>query len=141
MQLDEITVRCKPRDPAFRERVLRAYERRCAICGFDVRLGTQSLALEAAHIKWHQAGGPDIERNGLALCSLHHKLLDRGAFALSRERRILVSQDVNGGDGLGESLLRYQGEEIRPPQSTEYAAAAEYVEWHEREVFRQPARN
>jgi len=27
------------RDPAFRARVLTAYDRRCAICGFDVRLG------------------------------------------------------------------------------------------------------
>jgi putative restriction endonuclease len=26
-----------------------------------------NVALEAAHIKWHQAGGPDEESNGLAL--------------------------------------------------------------------------
>ncbi len=88
------------RDPAFRERVLRAYERRCAVCGFDLRLGTQDVALEAAHIKWHQAGGPDIEGNGLALCSLHHKLLDRGAFTVTTERRVLVSQDVSGSAGV-----------------------------------------
>jgi hypothetical protein len=25
------------------------------------------IALEAAHIKWFQAGGPDVEQNGLAL--------------------------------------------------------------------------
>ena len=63
------------RSPDFRERILRAYEYSCAVCGFDVRLGTVPVALEAAHIKWHQAGGPDEERNGLALCTLHHKLL------------------------------------------------------------------
>ncbi|MFO7609461.1 MAG: HNH endonuclease, partial [Candidatus Krumholzibacteriia bacterium] len=73
------------RDPAFREKVLRAYERRCAVCGFDLRLGTVDVALEAAHIMWHQAGGPDVEANGLALCPLHHKLLDRGAFTVSTE--------------------------------------------------------
>ena len=29
----------QPRDPAFRREVLREYERRCAVCEFDVRLG------------------------------------------------------------------------------------------------------
>src|SRR5262249_538800 len=57
------------RDPQFRQRVLTAYEYRCAVCGFDVRLGSVSIALDAAHIRWHQAGGPDRESNGLALCA------------------------------------------------------------------------
>jgi putative restriction endonuclease len=41
------------------------------------------LGLEAAHIKWFQAGGPDIEANGLAMCSLHHKLFDLGVFTIA----------------------------------------------------------
>jgi len=49
----------KKRDPSFRQRVLTAYEYRCAVCGFDVRLGSVSIALDAAHIRWHQADGPD----------------------------------------------------------------------------------
>ena len=73
----------KKRDPDFRENVLKAYEYKCAVCGFDVKLRCQPVALSAAHIKWHQAGGPDTEVNGLALCVLHHKLFDRGAFMLS----------------------------------------------------------
>ncbi len=64
------------RDPAFREKVLLAYEYRCCVCGHDLRLKQQVIALEAAHIKWFQAGGPDVEQNGLALCSLHHKVPD-----------------------------------------------------------------
>ena len=75
----------RKRDPAFRQRVLTAYEYRCAVCGFDVRLGTQPIALDAAHIRWHQAGGPDKESNGLALCVLHHKTFDLGAFTLGPE--------------------------------------------------------
>lgn len=128
------------RDPAFRERVLRAYERRCAVCGFDLRLGTQDVALEAAHIKWHQAGGPDVECNGLALCSLHHKLLDRGAFTVTTERRVVVSQEVSGSAGVQEHLLRYHAGAIRVPQSAEYLAKAEYLAWHGREVFWGPGR-
>ena len=64
--------------PNFRANILKAYEYKCAICGFDVKLRHQPVALEASHIKWHQAEGPDTEDNGLALCSLHHKLFDRG---------------------------------------------------------------
>ena len=59
--------------------MLTAYEWRCAVCGLDVRLGSVSIILEAAHIKWHQAGGPDEESNGLALGVLHHKAFDLGA--------------------------------------------------------------
>jgi putative restriction endonuclease len=80
------------RDPEFRERVLRAYEYSCAVCGFDVRLGNIVVAVEAAHIKWYQAGGPDEERNGLALCSLHHKLFDRGVFTISNSMSVIVSE-------------------------------------------------
>jgi putative restriction endonuclease len=43
----------RKRDPQFRQRVLTAYEYRCAVCGFDVRLGSVSIALDAAHIRWH----------------------------------------------------------------------------------------
>ena len=45
------------RDSHFRENVLRAYEYKCAICGFDVKLGHSPIGLEASHIKWHAAGG------------------------------------------------------------------------------------
>ena len=65
-------------DPNFRANILKAYEYKCAVCGFDVQLRHQPIALEASHIKWRQAEGPDEVINGLALCSLHHKLLIAG---------------------------------------------------------------
>lgn len=64
----------RSRDPNFRNKILRAYKYSCAVCGFNVRLGNNLVGIEAAHIKWHQAGGPDREDNGIALCSMHHKL-------------------------------------------------------------------
>lgn len=90
----------RKRNPDFRELILRAYRYRCAVCGFDVKLGREPVALEAAHIKWHQAGGPDEEPNGLALCTLHHKLFDRGAFTLSEMMVIKVSEYAHGGKGM-----------------------------------------
>jgi putative restriction endonuclease len=130
----------RKRDPAFRHRVLKAYEYRCAVCGFDVRLGTVSIALDAAHIRWHQAGGPDAETNGLALCVLHHKTFDLGAFTVA-DGVPLVSDLANGSTGLTETLLVYHGKPIRPPQRPEWKPEREHVAWHGREVFKGEARH
>lgn len=126
----------RKRHPEFRENILRAYEYRCAVCGFDVRLGHFPIALEAAHIKWYQAGGPDTEVNGIALCALHHKLFDRGAFTISDKMKILVSAHAYGTVGFQEWLMNFHGKEITPPQRKAYYPDRKFVEWHVREVFR-----
>ena len=83
------------RDPNFRKNILEAYKYKCAICGFNVTLRNRPVALEAAHIKWRMAEGPDEVGNGIALCSLHHKLFDRGAFTLSDQLVFRVSEEVD----------------------------------------------
>jgi putative restriction endonuclease len=128
------------RDPKFRMRVLRAYERKCSVCGYGLWLDDRPVGLEAAHIKWHQAGGPDKEPNGLAMCSMHHKLFDRGVFSLGPDRAVLVSELAHGNDALGPTLLRYHGALLRPPVRSEFAPAQEFIAWHREEVFRGPAR-
>jgi putative restriction endonuclease len=130
----------RKRDPAFRHRVLKAYEYRCAVCGFDVRLGSVSIALDAAHIWWHQAGGPDVECNGLALCVLHHKTFDLGAFTLA-DGVLLVSEQANGTTGFAESLMAHHGKPIRPPQHPDWKPEPKHLEWHAREVFKGEARH
>ena len=135
--LDEIEIiRRRKRDPQFRSAVLVAYGYRCAVCDFDARLGNAPLAIEAAHIKWHQAGGPDQVANGLGLCSLHHKLLDRGAFTLGVDGEIEVSPLVNGGPSTEKSLLRFHGDQIRLPRDGAVHPSGDFIEWHRTEVFR-----
>ncbi|MBW7881662.1 MAG: HNH endonuclease [Caldilineaceae bacterium] len=128
------------RDPAFRDTIIRIYEHRCAVCGFDGRLGASDLALEAAHVKWYAAGGPDSEDNGLALCVLHHRLFDRGALGLDENHRILVSQHVVGGEQVLHAVTRFAGHPLRQPQPGTRRVAREYIQWHRHEVFRGPAR-
>ena len=130
----------RPRDPAFRQRVLTAYERRCAVCGFDVRLGDVALGLDAAHIRWHQAGGPDTVDNGLALCVLHHKLFDRGAFTLTEGYHVELSEHLHGAGGFDVHLLNFHGRPIRAPQASAYLPAPTHLGWHRREVFQGPPR-
>ena len=122
-------------NPNFRANILRAYEYKCAVCGFDIKLGTSPIALEASHIRWRQANGPDTEVNGLALCSLHHKLFDRGAFTLSQQLEILVSDDAHGSVGFDEWLMRFHGETISFPQRQSYYPHESFIDWHIREVF------
>ncbi|MEP6972068.1 MAG: phosphorothioated DNA-binding restriction endonuclease [Betaproteobacteria bacterium] len=134
--------RARRRDPAFRDRVLRAYEYRCCVCGFDLRIGTVTAGLEAAHIQWFTAGGPDVETNGFALCSLHHKLLDLGAFTVEPVNLTMrFSQDLQLGDATRAHLLSYHGAGIIAPQSTAYRPERQYLEWHGDEVFKKPGRD
>lgn len=128
------------RDPKFREVVLQAYEYRCAVCGFKMQLDQHFIGLEAAHIKWHMAGGPDIEENGLALCYLHHKLFDKGTFTLGKNNILIVSAAVHGSEGHKDWLLDYHGKELNTPVNPSYKPKRTYIDWHYEEVFRKPSR-
>lgn len=138
--LDDTMARQRKRDPEFRGKVLAAYENRCAVCGYDIRIGGVPVGLEAAHIKWHTANGPDTEDNGLALCSIHHKLFDRGVFTVNSGRMILVSEKVLGSDGLTENLMKFHAVEARRPVRAAFTPREEFTRWHYREVFKGPER-
>ena len=125
----------KTRTSNFRKNVLRAYEYKCAVCGFDVKLGDSPIALDACHIKWQKAGGPDEAVNGLALCVMHHKLFDRGAYTLSKRLEILVSDDAHGTKGFQEWLMDFHRQKINFPQRQTYYPDADFINWHVREVF------
>lgn len=127
------------RDPNFRNAVLVAYQYRCAMCGLDLRVGTLTVGLEAAHIKWHQARGPDSVDNGIAFCALHHKLFDFGAFTVSDNHQVLVSEQVNGSSAVEDVLLRHHGREMAVPRRQEELPKPEFLRWHLTEVFKQRA--
>ena len=77
------TFRRRLHQVAFRERVLRAYAERCALC----RLRHQEL-LDAAHITPDSdAEGEPVIGNGVALCKLHHAAFDRFTFAIRPDLR------------------------------------------------------
>ena len=140
LDLDEFGTEEKTkRDPRFREQVLLAYGYQCALCGFDLQLGRDVIGIEAAHIKWHMASGPSTTNNGLALCSLHHKLFDRGAFTLDTDRRILLSKHARGGTSTRRWLTKVSGKRLHLPDDPGDRPKDSYVAWHQRQVFREPA--
>ncbi len=129
-------VRRRSRDPAFSKAVVEAYGEQFAVCAFSVRLHGAPVALDAAHIKWHQAGGPDRDKisNGLSLCALHHRLFDAGAFTLSPKYTIIAAPTAVG-PGRDQSLEQYSHCSILLPGKTENYPDSKSLKWHHREVF------
>lgn len=128
--------RRRRRDPGFRDAVLAAYEYRCAVCDFDLAIGRDVVGLEGAHVRWVQANGPDAVSNGLALCVLHHKLFDLGAWGLDPDRRVRVSDCVHGRSRAAGDLFDLHGAPLRRPVQDDQLPDPAHIQWHGREVFR-----
>ena len=125
----------RKRDANWRRQIVAAWDRSCAFCGYDGALLGAPVGIEAAHIRWFNFGGPDSLDNGLALCSLHHKLLDRGAIGLDESGVILVSDAFSAVGDVGRSVYSLHRRELRPRPGTELPAA-EHLLWHRQEVFK-----
>jgi len=129
------------RDPQFRERVLVAYEYRCAMCGYDGMMDRSAVGLEAAHVRWWSDGGPDTVDNAVSLCSLHHVLFDKGVLGVSTDHEVKVSKRFIARSATARSLvLDLAGASLLEPQAGEPTPAATNLDWHATQVFREPAR-
>lgn len=129
------------RDSQFREAVLQSYNYACAMCGYRGHLDDRAIALEAAHVRWHANRGPDRTDNGLCLCSIHHKLFDGGALGIAEDSRIVVSKRFCAGSSAAHRMVsQLHGQELRQPASGSDRLCERHRRWHQREVFRGPAR-
>jgi putative restriction endonuclease len=114
--------------------VIEAWDRQCAFCGFDGQAGGVPVGLEAAHIRWFTVDGPDDLDNGLALCSLHHKLFDRGVLGLADDLTVVVSQRFSARTLQGRAVYDLHGHRLSPRPGTPQPAGA-HVTWHREQVF------
>ncbi|WP_299301522.1 HNH endonuclease [uncultured Brachybacterium sp.] len=86
----EGTVRQRIHQPVFRQRVIRAYETQCAICGMP-----RAELLDAAHIVADkEPDGIASVPNGLALCKIHHSAYDHDLLGVSPEYRVVLRDDI-----------------------------------------------
>lgn len=125
-----------PRDYRFRSNVLEVYNSSCAICNYNLILDSKSIGVEAAHIKWHTLNGPSSIDNGIALCAIHHKLFDQGAFMLDDNLKVHVSDKVAKNKTADIWLGQYEERQIFLPNDLRYVPNDDFVQWHVREVFR-----
>ena len=100
---------------AFRERVLKAYRRQCALCC----LRHEEL-LDAAHIipDAEPEGEPEV-RNGLALCRLHHAAFDRFFLGIRPDYTIRVRPAIlaeEDGPTLRYAIQGLHGRRITLPR-------------------------
>jgi putative restriction endonuclease len=123
------------RDPAWRSAVLAAWDRQCAFCGYDGQLAGASVGIEAAHVWWFAFGGPDTPDNGLALCSLHHKLFDLGILGLGPGLRVMVSAMFSARTQAGRAVYDLHGRGLSPRPGT-ILPASSHVTWHATQVFK-----
>ena len=123
------------RSAAWPAAVLAAWDRQCAFCGYDGQLGSASVGVEAAHVRWFNFDGPDDMNNGLALCSLHHKLFDRGVLGLTADYHVKVSAQYTARTAAGRSVYELSDLSLRPRPGTTVPAPHHLV-WHDRQVFK-----
>ena len=129
------------RDPNFKRIVLHAYEGRCCFCGYDLRLAGAPVGLDAAHVQMRAKGGPDKIENGVALCVQHHRLFDSGALGLDRQHRILVSESLHLSDqDSANDIRRLVNIQIRLPLRRYQPPARAHLDWHRKNLFKEPAR-
>ena len=101
---------------SFRERVLKAYRRSCALC----RLRHPEL-LDAAHILRDGHGGRPIVPNGLALCKIHHAAYDTNIIGIRPDLIAEVRPDVlkeRDGPMLAHGLQDFHQARIWTPKAT-----------------------
>jgi putative restriction endonuclease len=127
---DVETVERLRRSATFRDEVLTAYDRRCALTGFQAIISGTLFGVEAAHVHWHSKGGPSRVSNGIALNPTLHKLFDHGAWTLTDDRRVLVSREFTGSDTALDLLRPLHGRPLRDPVPGCEPVAVEFIRWH-----------
>jgi putative restriction endonuclease len=88
-QYVDAIVRRRVHQPLFRQRVLVAYSRQCALCSLR-----HPELLDAAHIKEDSDGGEPIVPNGVAMCAIHHRAFDNAVLGIRPDFVIEIRQDI-----------------------------------------------
>jgi len=116
------------RDGLFKKIIYDSYSHRCAICGIQLEL------IEAAHIIPHSHDqGNDDPRNGVCLCSLHHKAYDSGLIYFDENYNLKLNQEKvdylekTKKDGGIQKFIKMQYEKLLLPESYLHRPSSEYI--------------
>ncbi|MEO6231125.1 MAG: HNH endonuclease [Ferruginibacter sp.] len=129
----EALVKIRVNQNFFRKSVLLSYQNTCCITGIKM-----PELLVASHIKpWakdlSQAANPE---NGLCLNALHDKAFDRGLLTLSKDFKIILSEQIltsKKEEVVQKYFLPYQDKEIIKPNR--FMPHQEFLEYHRSSVF------
>lgn len=113
--LREVLVRL--RQHRFRQEVLGAYRKRCAVCALK-----RPELVQAAHITEFADGGVEEVTNGLALCAIHHLAYDRNLMGIDPSGVVHISRRLRtqrDGPMLSHGLKAFHGARIAQPKAPE----------------------
>ena len=84
------TVQARVHQPAFRARIMLAYEGQCSVCTLK-----HPELLDAAHIiEDGQPGGDPVVTNGLSLCKIHHAAYDRQLLGITPDYTVKINSEI-----------------------------------------------
>ena len=124
----------KVRDRVFRNKVLEAYDSRCAVTGMKFINGKGRAEVEAAHIKPVEENGSDSIQNGIALSGTVHWMFDRGMISLSDSADILVSRHANDPDRIWSLVNKSRRADF--PISSARRPHLANLAWHRENCFK-----
>lgn len=114
----------------FRIAVTDAYGRACAATG------EHSLpALEAAHIRSYSQDGPHEVSNGILFRADIHRLFDQGYLTITPTFKLQVSDRLRQDFSNGRSYYPLHGTAIQVPGGIHERPSAEYIRWHNEQVY------
>ncbi|MEZ0067312.1 hypothetical protein ABIA32_003325 [Streptacidiphilus sp. MAP12-20] len=73
--------------------------------------------------------------NGLCLCSLHHKLFDKGVLGLANDDTVTVSQRFVSANPAGRQVIDLTGRPLRGPQPGAARVHPQHRTRHTQQVF------
>lgn len=118
----------------FRQALIKVYECSCAICGLSFE-----EALEASHIiRYSQSNsGQRLDvRNGLLLCSTHHKLFDNGYITINQNYTIdYFDNEEKSGEYTNYDRLMtvsFHGQTMKLPNDKKHLPNKQYLEQHQK---------
>ncbi|MHC8403746.1 HNH endonuclease [Pseudomonas sp. TMB3-21] len=117
------------RDKAFREKVLKLYNYKCAACRKGLTCPTGLREVDAAHIIPRSYAGANDARNGIALCKAHHWAFDRGLFWIDEKREIHVPQIIREMKE-NKDITRLHTRKISTPTVRKLEPDLRALEWH-----------
>ena len=110
----------------FRETVLAAYDRRCAISAMPVE-----RFLEAAHILADRdERGLPVVSNGISMSVLHHTAFDANLMGIDPDGKIHINRDlleIVDGPTLQYALQNLDGEKIKQPARQDYRPNKDFL--------------
>ncbi|MBD0373116.1 MAG: HNH endonuclease [Pyrinomonadaceae bacterium] len=131
------TIEQNYREASFRRRILTAYSQACAMCNMQLKL------VDAAHIiPVYDPQSNDETSNGICLCALHHRAMDRVLIAIAPDYRIIINEveiERLNLEGLGEGtdlfkanlakIIRTPPEKIQRPNPDYLQIALQVRGW------------